>query len=260
LFDQSGSKPVNMSSTHPLNLPTPPKDALRRSSEQAWTSSEDLLLKSLADKYPNNWLLITDSFNSSRVTISTDKRTPWDCRERWSVRWGPGSLLATRDGQAGPSSSPVEGATSPVTPTVGQMTTRGVKRLASASIAANNASSNASGSDSRKRRRHNIMYDAIRKAAKKREAAQKNSGNFFRLPSNLVYPGLTELCPANQRKPAAIHDTHGQYNKLPKLSPQELSRMKYDKELKEMQEIIARKRQEEMARQQRNPSGGNMVR
>lgn len=165
----------------------PPKDAHRRASDQVWTSSEDLLLKNLAERYPNNWLLISDSFNSSRVTISTDKRTPWDCRERWSVRWGPGSLLAPQGGQAGPSSTSVEGPTSPVTPTVGQMTTRGVKRLASASIAAHVVSSNASGSESRKRRRHNVMYDTFRRVAKKRDATQKNSGEFPYLQSLSVF-------------------------------------------------------------------------
>ena len=55
----------------------------------------------------------------------------------------------------------------------------------------------------------------------------------------------------NQRKPPNIHDTHGQYNKMPKLTPVELSRMKAEKESRDQQELlIARRRHEELARQQ----------
>jgi chromatin modification-related protein VID21 len=56
---------------------------------------------------------------------------------------------------------------------------------------------------------------------------------------------------ANQRKPPAIHDTHGQYNKMPKLTPAELSRMKAEKELRDTQDLtVVRRRQDELARQQ----------
>lgn len=52
---------------------------------------------------------------------------------------------------------------------------------------------------------------------------------------------------ANTRKSTAIHDTHGQYNKMPKLSPAELSRMKAEKE---GQEMARRKQHDEAMRQQ----------
>jgi hypothetical protein len=55
------------------------------------------------------------------------------------------------------------------------MTTRGVKRLASISVGAN-MSPGGSNNEPKKRRRHNLMFDAIRKAAKKREQNQKLSG------------------------------------------------------------------------------------
>lgn len=55
----------------------------------------------------------------------------------------------------------------------------------------------------------------------------------------------------NQRKPPNIHDTHGQYNKMPKLTPAELSRMKAEKEARDQQEMLtARRRHEELTRQQ----------
>ena len=54
----------------------------------------------------------------------------------------------------------------------------------------------------------------------------------------------------NQRKPPNIHDTHGQYNKMPKHTPAELCRMKAEKDSKEQEAMISRRRHEELARQQ----------
>lgn len=47
-----------------------------------------------------------------------------------------------------------------------------------------------------------------------------------------------------------VHDTHGQYSKLPKLTPAELSRMKAEKDARDTQEqAMLRRRQEEMRQQ-----------
>ncbi len=60
-----------------------------------------------------------------------------------------------------------------------------------------------------------------------------------------------------------MHDTHGQYNKMPKLSPQELSRMKAEKDARETSE--RRRNEEQIARQhqmqqaQRAQAGGTPV-
>ena len=61
---------------------------------------------------------------------------------------------------------------------------------------------------------------------------------------------------ANTRKAPAptIHDTHGQFSKLPRLSPAELSRMKSEKEA---QEMLSRRRTEETQRQQLLQRMGN---
>ncbi|KAG1749128.1 uncharacterized protein EDB91DRAFT_1235613 [Suillus paluster] len=219
LFEGSRPSAVN-------SLGLPPKDGKKRS-DHIWSSDEDTLLKTFADRYPNNWLLVADSFNSSRVTISTDKRTPWECFERWSSCFGSGHRFHPDERTPPPASTSAQG----------QMTTRGVKRLANMSVTQNQSPGAGLSSDTKKRRRHTFMYETMRKAAKKREAAQKAS--------------------INQRKASNIHDTHGQYQKMPKLTPAELSRMKYDKESREQQELlIARRRHEELARQammQRDP-------
>ena len=56
---------------------------------------------------------------------------------------------------------------------------------------------------------------------------------------------------ANQRKPSAIHETHAQYSKMPKHTPAELSRMKAEKEARDLQDLQAarRRQQEELSRQ-----------
>lgn len=58
----------------------------------------------------------------------------------------------------------------------GPMTTRGIKRLAGASVNITNngpVGNMTANPESRKRRRHNLMHETMRKIAKKREATQK---------------------------------------------------------------------------------------
>lgn len=68
-----------------LLLPGIRKDprSSKRAPEPVWNPTDDAILKRLVEKYPGNWILIADAFNSSRVTISTDRRSPAECYERW---------------------------------------------------------------------------------------------------------------------------------------------------------------------------------
>ena len=200
-------------------------DPRRKPSDHMWSPNDDALLKSFIDKYPYNWYLIAECFNASRVTTSMDKRSPRDCLERWREKWG--SELRLRQTEAG-------GAPTEITsPSTSQMTTRGVKRQAVASPTNGIA---APGTEPRKRRRHLLMQDTIRKYAKKRiETLQKANGEFTHVNGR---PFI--VCIA-QRKPSIIHETHGQYAKLPKLSPAELIRLKVERDAREHQELLARK-------------------
>ena len=131
LFD--GVRPQTFGGTVALH---PAKDNKKRL-DHAWNASEDALLKSLVEKYPSNWTLVADSFNSACVTISIDKRTPWECFERWNLRLGgkPSGLSGHADVT---SPTGVDGTSPPATPSTSiqqaQMTTRGVKRLANINI------------------------------------------------------------------------------------------------------------------------------
>ncbi|KAJ7090301.1 hypothetical protein B0H15DRAFT_884540 [Mycena belliarum] len=210
------------------------KEPPKRVTAHIWTMVDDNLLKSFVDRYPNNWMLISECYNSTRLTISTDKRSPRDCQERWKERWAP--ELRPKAPEMTPIDEP-PATPQPLPPPTPSMTTRGIKRLASASVSGPLAA--ASGSDAKKRRRHQYVQETIRKATKKRaEQAQKLS--------------------AGQRKPAAVHETHAQYSRLPKLSPAELSRLKAEKDYKDQQDMIARRKHEELTRvaqQQRLPQG-----
>ena len=148
--------------------------------EHQWSSNEDTILKSLADKYFNNWELIAESFIAISQTVKTDKRTSRDCQERWKDRWSQDR----RTGMVPETPSAVDGTPPPQAlaappPTPNQMMTRGVKRGASTSISSPSFAG-LSEPSSKKRRRHVLMQDLVRKAAKKRaEAMQKISKFLF---------------------------------------------------------------------------------
>lgn len=173
LFD--GGKPNLLILDDDVILPSTPRDPARRVAADAlWTNQDDLLLKRLVEKYPKNWGLVADSFNSSRSAIVMEKRADWECKERYRSRW-LGKERSERDfaqmtplAQEGPSSS------TSVRPSQSQITTR--KRMASVSSSANASVTSATNFEPRKRRRHILMYETLRKVAKKREAAQKAAG------------------------------------------------------------------------------------
>ncbi|KAI0636780.1 hypothetical protein C8Q77DRAFT_1094591 [Trametes polyzona] len=199
------------------------RDGRKRTADLVWTPAEDTLLKQMVEKYPGNWVLIAEAFNSSRVTIPTDRRTPVDCWDRWNALLSGAN--AGEDG--GRPSTPAAAAAAAAS----HMTTRGHKRTASQSVAASGSSSGGSmATEPKKRVRHNLMYDTLRKAAKRREAVQKSNA-------------------APRTKASQVHETHGQVTKMQRLTPAELSRLKAEKEARDAQELNLRRRNDELARQ-----------
>lgn len=145
--------------------------------------ADDLLLKQLVERYSTNWPLIAECYNSSRLTTPTERRTFVDCAERWKERWGSERKLQIADvSTAPPNEDPsMPGASISSSP----MTTRGVKRLASVSISS--AQGVPMGSEPKKRRRHALLQDSIKRAAKKRqEAMQKMLGEPLHTCDSLV--------------------------------------------------------------------------
>lgn len=68
-------------------LPSTPADAEKRMREIYWTSQDDQLLKKFAEKYPRNWSLVADAFNFSRHAAGSDRRSDWECKERYVQRF-----------------------------------------------------------------------------------------------------------------------------------------------------------------------------
>lgn len=159
---------------HPAFMPPPPRDVRKRNAEHgdaiAWAPAEDASLKQAVERYPYNWHLIADAFNSLRVTISTDKRSPWECLERWKEKFSAAARADATE-ESAPSTSSASASAS-------HMTTRGLKRSANQSVtmSGNGGASGATQGESRKRRRHSAMHDTIKRTAKRREQTQKSNG------------------------------------------------------------------------------------
>ena len=149
---------------HPTIRP-PSSDPKRiqesRIADQLWTPQDDQLLKNLVEMYGSNWHLIADCFNSIRYVASTDIRTNWDCYYRH---------VAVNSKSQEPESS-----------SSNQMTTR-TKRQATLGIDTSGANV-----DNKKRRRHLVVLDAIRRLAKKKDnVAKMLGGDLSRLLTTII--------------------------------------------------------------------------
>ncbi len=176
LFD-----PRKQNSIYPLLVIASNQKDRRRMTEVSWSPSEDSMLKKWAERYPNNWRLVADAMNSSRIRSKSDLRTPVDCLERWKVRWSGLHHRGSIASASGSIASLDDFESVPPTPASAssQMTTRGVKRMA-ASASTSNANSltintNANFVESRKRKRHFLISETMRRVSKKREVHMKQN-------------------------------------------------------------------------------------
>jgi len=97
LFQTKKNKEAPMT---PIRKPAQPS-AQAQKSPITWTSEEDEILMSLIKSYQYNWDLISDLFNSTRGPIpSSERRTPWDCYERWAKKEGPQSGGSSANGES----------------------------------------------------------------------------------------------------------------------------------------------------------------
>src|SRR5260221_11032260 len=83
-----GGKPTLFIPDDDVILPSTPRDPARRTMAEAlWTNQDDVLLKSLVEKYPRNWGLVADQLNSLHGTIALEQHADWECKERYRSRW-----------------------------------------------------------------------------------------------------------------------------------------------------------------------------
>ena len=78
-----GSKSRDHVHPNAFTVPSEPADKEIRLHMFTWAPEDDALLKSLVNQFGLNWHIIADMFNSSRLTIDTDQRLPWDVWQRW---------------------------------------------------------------------------------------------------------------------------------------------------------------------------------
>ncbi|KDN33960.1 hypothetical protein RSAG8_12945, partial [Rhizoctonia solani AG-8 WAC10335] len=195
--------------THPVpaHVPPGPRDAQARLERVAWTSDDDALLKSVCDAYPNSWTLIADLFNSSRVTIKPDVRTPWDCYDRYTKLFGGGSA---GDEKAGPMEIAL--------PSPGGTVRRDVKPPVV-------DTKNKKTFENKKQQRQYYLYDTLRKVVRKRENANKAN----QPPKRTIPPP---------------HETHSQLASGQRIyTPAELSKLKAERDARHYAEMIKRRQE-----------------
>ncbi len=66
----------------PAPSPVQPRNSELKAQALVWEPEEDAALRELVPEFASNWNLVSDVFNSLRLTVSIDKKSPWDCYER----------------------------------------------------------------------------------------------------------------------------------------------------------------------------------
>ncbi|KAI1751441.1 hypothetical protein F4782DRAFT_540914 [Xylaria castorea] len=211
-----------------------------------WTQGEDDELKSLVREYSYNWGLITSILSSKSMFVSgTDRRTPWECFERWVMLEGlPNDMQKTQyfklwqsrieqaqqhirqqnlavaqqqqaQQQAQQQSQQTQ---QPLQTTPNGPSTPLPRRRHSLPMKV----------ERRRNQKHLTMIDGMRKLAKKREAAAQKQQQAAQL--------------AAARKPADVTQ-----HKAPTKTPREYSVMRWERD-----QAMAERLAERMAQQQRH--------
>lgn len=190
LFSKKSSRASKETVAPTLGAPQAPAAPDVRAAQFLWTAEEDGFLLTLVKQYNNNWTLISDLFNSTRMTVPTDRREAWDCFDRWKRIQeaaaegrpppGPPQLPSvqpqqtSQPGQPGQTGQPGPGQTSagsegsPPAP---------VNSLAAKRERLNKKLTSKYDGSRKKLRRVNLI-DVMRKCAKRRDAAQKPAGEY----------------------------------------------------------------------------------
>jgi chromatin modification-related protein VID21 len=150
----------------PSEHPMPPQGFFECRGVAQWTFAEEEELKSLVKEYCYNWSLISSIVSSrSAFSSSAERRTPWECFERWiSIEGLPLDMQKTQYFRA--LHSRLDAAKHPPQLLPGQH--QGGPSNASL-MSARRRDTRSVRVERRKNTRHLSLIDAIRKVAKKRE-------------------------------------------------------------------------------------------
>ncbi|OAG39094.1 hypothetical protein AYO21_06645 [Fonsecaea monophora] len=222
----------------PSEHPMPTQAFFETRSSSQWTPAEDDELKRLVKDYSYNWSLISSCLTPpSLYTSGADRRTPWECFERWIGLEGlPADMSKTAYFKT--YSGRIEAAGRNVT---AQLEEAQRRAGANVQISARKRTTQPVRVERKRTQRHLAMLDAMRKLAKKRETALQKQQHQADLAA------MRKVNDANVPKPS--------YK-----TPAEFSQLKQEREQKlaERQEIYRQQliaHQRATAQQQRGQNG-----
>ncbi|GAB1217677.1 chromatin modification-related protein VID21 [Aspergillus terreus] len=228
----------------PTEHPMPSVGFFESRQSSQWTYAEDEELRRLVKEYSYNWSLISSCLTpSSQFTSAAERRTPWECFERWvgleglpadmsktqyfrayhqRLETAQRTVLAQQQAaqQQQQQQQQQQGNNGQSMPPIRRRTTQPLRV------------------DRRRSSKHLALLDAMRKLAKKRETMLQKQQHASQLAS------LRKANEANQPKP-------------PISSPAEFSRLKHERELK-MQERHDQFRAQMMASRANAARNGQM--
>ncbi|QSZ37664.1 hypothetical protein DSL72_008763 [Monilinia vaccinii-corymbosi] len=213
----------------PSEFPMPLQTFFEHRAFSQWTCSEDDELRRLVREYAYNWSLISNMLTSrSFLSSGAERRTPWECFERWITLEGlPTDMQKTAYFKA--YNNRMESAQRNLQALANQ-----APQQANANgqiIAPRRRTTSSQRVEKRRNQKHLTLVDAMRKLAKKRESsAQKQQ---------------LSAAQAAARRPAEQPQQWG----APIKTPQEFSRLKHDRD-EAMRERLAIYQQREQARRQ----------
>lgn len=211
----------------PAEFPMPSQSFFECRPCSQWTFSEDDELKRLVREYAYNWSLISNMLSSpSLYSSGAERRTPWECFERWIALEGlPADMQKTAYFKA--YNNRIESAQrnlqvlatqAPQQPSVNGQPPAPRKRT-----------TNSQRVERRRNQRHLTIVEAMRKLAKKRE--------------NTAHKQQLSVAQAAARKP--VEPAHPW---TPIRTPQEFSRLKHDREEQIKKSMVAFQQRQEHVR------------
>ena len=216
----------------PWEYPMPTQAFFESRSSSQWTQAEDEQLRKMVKAYSFNWSLISSCLaTGSRYHSGADRRTPWECFERWVNLEGlPSDMSKTAYFRA--YNSRMEAANRQV-----MLQHEAAQRQAGGnpSLTPKKRTTQPIRVERKKQQRHLAMLDAMRKLAKSRETTVQKQQHGRHRPFENLTAQLSRAC-ADSRTAADLaamrkaNDADRPRRSI--ASPAELSRLKHERDVK----------------------------
>lgn len=214
----------------PSEFPMPLQNFFESRIPSQWTRAEDNDLKSLVREYTYNWSFISSMLSTSSTYASgAERRTPWECFERWITLEGlPADMQKTHyfrhyNSRIEAAQRALMVASAQVAQTQGaSVPNQPPRRKNTSSVSV----------EQRRNQKHLSMVEAMRKGAKKRENALQKQQHAATLAQNR----------RAQEQPTPKTTVH---------TPQDFSRLKYEREEQHRERMSQQQQRQEAFRRVR---------